>query len=217
MKKLILLPLGMLILSSCTQMERFSTDKKLMDYNGDNAARVRITTNLKDVFAVPNHNCINLEKTVSANDQYARAPEKNKINSKETLKNQSLIPNEDLTKSLGMPKPKIDRHDFFDTTDSYSSREYRVEAGKPITFFIKRKIDKGLPLLFTTGIDMYSYGLSFIPEKDRDYQVTFTVKRSPDKLRPISRYTYKGGLSDITLGKDNPTLKLQKAEECRNN
>ena len=64
---------------------------------------------------------------------------------------------------------------------------------------------------------MYSYGLSFIPEKDRDYQVTFTVKRSPDKLRPISRYTYKGGLSDITLGKDNPTLKLQKAEECRNN
>lgn len=206
MKKLLLLALGVVTLSGCTQIERFSTEKMLPDYTGNNAARIRVTTNNK-VFVIPNSDCIDLEKTVSANNQYAVNPEREKMGFFDKIITRQTKSYEDLTKSIGMPK--INVSDVVEYIGNYASREYRIEAGKPITFFIKKRDNSLLNPLFDGAINTYSFAGTFIPEKGQDYQIILTDIHSGDYIY------YRAALYRITDGKPVPTkFMLHRAKEC---
>lgn len=206
MKKSLLLALGVVTLSGCTQIGRFSTEKMLPDYAGNNAARIRVTTNEK-VFAIPNSDCVVLEKTVSANNRYAVNPEREKMGFFEKITTRQTKSYEDLTKSIGMPK--INVSDVVEYIGNYASREYRIEAGKPITFFIKKHSDGLLSVLLNGAINTYSFAGSFIPEKGQDYQIILTDTQRGDYIH------YRAALYNITDGKPVPTkFMLHRAKEC---
>lgn len=209
MKKLLLLALGVVTLSGCTQIERFSTEKMLPDYTGSNAARIRVTTDEK-LFAIPNSDCIDLEKTVSANNQYGVNQEREKMGFFEKIITRQTKSYEDLTKSIGMPK--INVSDVVEYIGNYASREYRIEAGKPITFFIKNKktSDFFSILLSSSLINDHTFAVSFIPEKGQDYQIVYTNFQKGDYIH------YRAALYNITSGKPIPVNFMTSwAKECQ--
>lgn len=184
-----------LILSACTNMERFSTEKVLQDEIGENIARLKVTTNTYNVFAVPNSQCIDLTKAVKVNGKIAVDPERSKKGFFEKLFTAQRM-YEEQGKSLNMPK--VNLGDIVGYKEAYISQEYAVAANKPITLFIKKQGEM-LGLLFNKSEDVYGFAGSFVPEKNKDYQFVITSNTDSTMNGSITYYEMK--LFDITEGK----------------
>ena len=197
-----------LLLTSCTQIERFNTDKVLSDVTGTNTAKIKVTTNIYNVFAIPNHACITLDeqKVRKVNTPVDRT---NFWDFSE-LFNTSI--KEESKKSVGMKEISLNQINELkgvlpNNVKKFYSYEYEVEANKPITFFIKT----------TQGTDLFSYlalfakeseeifglSVSLIPEKGKEYQLFVTLGESSTLISPTRRrndYKYSFNLFDITQG-----------------
>ncbi|MGQ0287290.1 hypothetical protein ACT2CV_08825 [Pasteurellaceae bacterium 22721_9_1] len=199
------------LVSSCTQFERFSTDKVLPDTLGNNISRLKITTNLKDVFIIPNKDCI----SISDNVFYI-----NNTFPKRTTEGWSIWSGwskapfeENKKKAVGMPSISLqdlsEKYGVQFTDKTYISNEYKLEPNKAYTIFIKT-FGKTINLLFNNPEDVYGFGMYFTPKANVDYQLIIqsdvshsTHWTSATQANTSSTYTYSYKLFDIT----NSTVK----------
>ncbi|MDP8171553.1 hypothetical protein QJU96_09695 [Pasteurella skyensis] len=205
MKKLpLLISLVSLLVVSCTQMERFSTNKVLLDSEGNNTANLKITTTEQYVFGIPNSNCIKLDNDVFLlNSKYPIRDE-----DKWSFKKRSLYEMKEKTiKMSEIPLSEFQQKYLNLRDDTHISQEYRIEAGKPFTVFIKKQ-NSMINLLFDDANDVYGFAISFIPKANRDYQVFMLTKQnnnihwtSQTTASTKKTYHYSGALFDITDGK----------------
>lgn len=182
-----------LLISSCTQFERFNTNKVLPDALGNNTSGLKITTNVKDVFIIPSSDCISISDNVfSANNQYP----------KRTAEGCSLWAGcskapfeENKSKTVGMPSVSLEelsnKHKITLIDKTYISKEYRIEPNKSYTIFIKT-LGNTINLLFKDAIDEYGFGMYFTPKENQDYQII--IQRDISN----SMYTYSYKVLDIT-------------------
>lgn len=200
-----------LLLTSCTQIERFNTDKVLNDITGTSTAKIKVTTNIQNIFAIPNYSCIALDeqKVRKINTTFSRSATDDWAMWGKT---ETLPIKEYSEKTIGMKSISLDKANELkqilpNNVKSYSSYEYEVEANKPITFFIKT----------TQGTDLFSYlalfakeseeifglSVSLTPEKGKEYQLFVTLGESSTLISPTQRrnnYKYSFNLFDITQG-----------------
>ncbi|TDQ58964.1 hypothetical protein EDC45_0756 [Mesocricetibacter intestinalis] len=218
-----------LLLSACTQIQLFDTDKTF-DENvpADKSARVKFTTDNADVFVLPGSGCLTINdtivKAVESGARMKRAdakylwgtfmitpPPQKEFNHKSI--NMVNIPLEDYQKKYGV---KLADH-------TYISREYRLEAEKPYTIFIKTIGKKYAILrqLFENSENIYGFALTFMPESGRDYQVIMTEHlTNVNSIYNESYYTYSGAIFDITEPEKVRRLnypKLLRTYSCRSN
>ncbi|AIZ79863.1 hypothetical protein [Actinobacillus equuli] len=222
------LAIGASLLSGCTKMENFSTDKVLDDVTTTkDTAKIKITTNIHNVFAIPNHSCITLDehKVKKVNTTFSRS-----ITDDWAMwgKTESLLIKEYPEKTIGMNSISLEHASELkrilpNNVKSYSSYEYEVEANKPITFFIKTTKGTGLfaylALFAKDSEELFSLSSSFIPEKGREYQLFVTLGESSSLISPSQRkttYEYSFNLFDISQGTLNNQNKLMsKVNPCR--
>lgn len=194
MKYLYLILLS-LILTACTAIERFDTDKTEVEITTpDNKARLKITSSTLNVFAIPDSKCIDLSKTVKliGNKTF---PNKDKNN----IAEHSIA-------SIGMPKILLSEFanyqwKFQNYYDSYISREIEIDADKPFVIFVKKA---GNNLVTALIDDAYtsSFAYWFIPQKNHDYQALLDVNSKYIRQHNSAgwQYNYRFGVFDITNG-----------------
>ena len=189
-----------LILTACSAIERFNTDKTdITITTPDNKARLKITSSTPYVFAVPDSKCIDLSKTVKIIDKVKFPVNKEKDNIAEYP-----------ISSINMPKISLSEFanhqwKFQNYYDSYVSREIEIDADKPFVVFVKKNGGDLVSSLFATfGDDIYPfiYAYWFQPERNHDYQILLDVnsKYIRQHNRAGYQYTYRLGMFDITNG-----------------
>ncbi|KAA6208889.1 hypothetical protein [Avibacterium paragallinarum] len=212
--------LAALILSACTQMERFSTDKILPDAQGSNTANLKLTTSVDQVFIIPNATCISLSDSVVAlNNQYPK-----RTTEGWTLWNGwSKVPfEENKGKTIGMHSLSLDdlakKYNFYNKT--YISNEYKLEAGQPYVIFMK-KSGEHIHLLVDSAENEFAFGLVFTPEKNKNYQL-IADKTSQTFTTWTSATTANNSITDhflfylLDIDSNPPELiKIQRAYGCK--
>lgn len=215
------LTIGISLLAGCTKMENFSTDHVLNDVSGKNTAKIKVTTNIHNVFAIPDHACITLDayKVKKVNTTFSR-----KVDDDWAMwgRTDTLPIKEYSEKRLGMQSISLDKSNELkqilpNRVKSYSSYEYEVNAGIPITFFIKttqgRDLFSYLALFAKDSEELFSLSSSFIPEKGKEYQLFVTFSQDPTLVGYNQRrtdYEYAFNLFDITQGNLNPKNSMMK-------
>ncbi len=202
-----------MILSGCTQFERFNTDKILTDTTGINTANIKLTTNIKNVFIIPKASCISISDNVlSMNNE---KPERT-TDGWTLLKGWREAPfEENQKKNIGMKSISLEelssKYNVKFSSKTYLSKEYRLEAGIPYVVFIKTE-GEFAGLLFNSAEDEYGFGVSFILTAGKDYQLllqseqnTTTNWTSATTANSKTSYLYNYKLLDITNGVVNST------------
>lgn len=182
-------------LTGCSKFDRLRfTANPLTDASGK-TARVRVTANIPEVFAIPGGFC------VSPYPQHSYVANGN---------NPPFFGGdyeERIEKSLGMPEIPIQAFDI--RKGPYISQEYRVKAGEPILFYIPN-MDGEFDSFFwgldeVESLDRSTFAFSFVPEAGRDYQIIFNEEMNflPTSHNPLANNGYTVRFADITNGKIN--------------
>ncbi|TDQ58963.1 hypothetical protein EDC45_0755 [Mesocricetibacter intestinalis] len=196
--------LASLSLSACTQFLQFDTDKRF-DENApvNKSARVKFTTDNSDVFVLPGSSCLKINDTVvKAVEAFNSLKHTDSENSQRVSITKGASKKEFNYKSINMPHIPLEHYQKNYATklvdDSYISREYRLEAEKPYTIFVKviGKEASILSKIFDKQEDIYGFALSFTPESGHDYQVIMSSKYSSNEQS--SSYIYAPAFFDIT-------------------
>lgn len=214
------------LLAGCTKMENFSTDHVLNDVTGKNTAKIKVTTNIPYVFAIPDYACITLDenKARKINTTFSR---KGTDDWAMWGKTDTLPIKEYSEKTLGMKSISLDKSSELknilpNKVKSYSSYEYEVNAGMPITFFIKTSLGSSLlsyfELFTKDSEELFSLSSSFIPEKNKEYQLFVTFSQEETLVSYNQRrtdYKYSFNLFDITQGNLHPqNSMMRKVNVC---
>lgn len=158
-------------LTACTAIQRFSTDKILPDASGTHTANLRVVTNI-DLYAIPDSKCISLNKEIFAiNKTPAKDPNHRMFTKSKFYKVDG--------KKINMKSSDIKR-DMNLSDTPYVVQEYKIPAGKPITFFTKVE-GEHLGAIFKKA-----FGTNFIPEVGRDYQILY--QRNSKSYKIANRY-----------------------------
>lgn len=181
-------------LTGCAEYEM------LPDASGK-TARVRVTSNEPNVYAIPGGICLG-----GANQVIYAA----NISSPPFFGSDY---EERIEKSLGMPKMPIEL--FYVRKGPYVSQEYRVKAGEPIIFFVLNT-DGALESFFyalddARSLDKSIFAFNFVPEAGHDYQIVFN-----EETNFLTTNGYFARLADITNGKFKFALdKFQRVYSCK--
>lgn len=211
MKKTLLLIFATSILSACSSIKHFNTDKTDIEVNTpDNKARLKITSPVL-TFGVSG-DCIDLDKTAKL---IAKVPGNR---SRDTVA-------ENMIASIGMPAIELSeftqfKYDF--SYGSYASREIEIDADKPFTVFIKKSGSQASVAFGGDDGKEFAFGYWFVPEKGRDYQVIVQAynKHGINGHSFVGYGSYMYALFDITNGEiENLTPKMlaykQRAGMCK--
>ena len=211
MKKTVLLILTTAVLSACSSVKHFNTDKTDIELTTpDNKARLKITSPVM-TFGVAG-DCIDLDKTAKL---IAKVP---RNRSRDTVA-------ENMIASIGMPAIELSeftrfKYDF--SHGSYASREIEIDADKPFTVFIKKSGSQASVAFGGDDGKEFAFGYWFVPEKGRDYQVIVQAynKHGINGHSFVGYGSYMYALFDITNGEiENLTPKMlaykQRAGMCK--
>lgn len=164
------------MLSACTSVQRFSTDRTITTSPNEPTANLRVVTNT-DIYAIPNSTCISLEKEVYAiNRLSARDPDRGwfeKAKYHINTGNKIDMQYSDIKKDMSLE----DR--------PYVVQEYKIPAGKPFTLFSKKEGEM-IDLLFKDSNDVYAFGGHFTPENGKNYELLF--KRNVSSYQTARQY-----------------------------
>lgn len=217
-KKQLSLILVVAALSACTSIERFNTEKTELQATSAHTANLRIASNHPGVFAIPNSKCIALDgNVVKVIGKLPKRDEKASF----LRGTRDWAVKEFSINSLGMPKVDlIDLNKKFDLALSgktYASREFKINAGEPLTIFIKKQ-GSSIGLLLHSAETEYGFGYSFVPQKGHDYEVVMQSHSSTSGSQHAgfqTTYHYSYALFDITRGQIvNLTKTAQWARGC---
>ncbi|MDF7676512.1 hypothetical protein PT286_07155 [Neisseriaceae bacterium ESL0693] len=190
-KKYCIMSLISVLFTACTPIERFTLTTQLPAKFKLTAhtAKLRLTTNSGRVFATPDANCIDLTQSGLISNENPR-------DKRDDLHFWSSKPPETkefITQDLGVNGLSINqwqRFGFNPHSYSYISKDITVNADKPITIFIHKK--GSMIGLFTDSIGEYSFGISFIPKANQQYQLMLENSAN-------GNYTfYRARLLDVT-------------------
>ncbi|MBR5941150.1 MAG: hypothetical protein IKZ88_07800 [Neisseriaceae bacterium] len=183
-----------LVLTACTAVERFDTDKtEVAITTPDNKARLKITSSTPNVFAIPDSKCIALSKTVKLID-----------NKKIPINKEKNHIAEHSISSINMPQISLSEFanyqwKFQNYYDSYVSREIEIDADKPFVIFVKKPNNNLVAALIDDAYTS-SFAYWFIPQKNHDYQVLLDVNSKYIRQHNSAgyQYTYRMKIFDIS-------------------
>ena len=193
--KILFIFLAQISAFACTPMESFSTEQNYSNPKGENVAKLKLITNIKTVYAIPNGTCIKVsEKVVNLRNIYP-----NQVKETNELKIKS-IPLESLKKG------------FLLADDGFSATEHLLKAGEPITIFAKMNahsiVTNFIDTIRRTDGSFSTYGITFVPQKGETYQIIFSERID------IDRIYYNAYLFDISNEMINKPQHSQKAKAC---
>ncbi|WP_066567249.1 hypothetical protein [Snodgrassella sp. CFCC 13594] len=199
-----LIVLSCVWLSACSAMERYTISaRQPADFQlTDATATIRLTTDAARVFATPNANCVDLSRSGLINDQRP-----------ESLRSdlsfwsfKSPQTKEFITHDLGVKGLSVEQMQQMGLSAygySYISKDMVVNADKPLTIFIP-KMGSGLGALLSSAVEEFGFGLSFTPQKNRQYQLIIENKSNSSWGGPGTQskttYAYRASLLDVTDG-----------------